>query len=127
MYDTAGNLTNTYSGQTPTSGACGTSGGTRLQYKYQGDSRVTSCGGKPGELCETIAPNREDHHLRLRHFRANNLGDTCLSAGGTTYTYDSESRVATVIDGNGKRTYSYDNMDPGHPDPLRSGDDLHPV
>ena len=31
--------------------------------------------------------------------------------GATTYTYDSESRVATVTDGNGKRTYSYDNMD----------------
>jgi RHS repeat-associated protein len=106
VYDTSGQVTDTYSGQ---SSPCdGHTGGIHAETRFQGDSGVTSCGGKTGEVCETLNGNGN-----ATTYGYDSLGEqTSVTPPSplhaTTITYDSDSRIATVTDGNGTRAYSYD-------------------
>ena len=109
VYDTAGNITDTYAGQ---SSPCdGTTGGIHTGSRYQGDPSV-SCGAKTGELCSVINGNGATTGYGYDS-NGNRTSVTPPSpAGGTTMTVDALSRVLSVIDGKGqKTTYSYDTLD----------------
>jgi RHS repeat-associated protein len=120
-YDTAGNITATYSGLAATSGTTncdGKSTGTgvsALTNAYQGDGSTT-CGGKTGELCTQTSGNGNtttygyDSSGELTSVTA--PGGSCTGTRKlcTSYSYQSNnSRVATVTDGKDQvTTYSYD-------------------
>jgi RHS repeat-associated protein len=109
IYDVAGNVTDTYAGQ---SSPCdGHTGGRHTASRYQGDPGV-SCGGKIGEVCSVTngaggtTSNGYDTNGQLTSVMPPS------PAGGTTITYDSLSRPSTVTDGKGqKQTPSYDSLD----------------
>jgi RHS repeat-associated protein len=109
VYDAAGNVTDTYAGQTPP--CAGDTGGVHTGTRYQGDPGV-SCGAKTGETCEVISGNGG---ATTYGYDSNGRGTSITPPsplGGETITYDALSRVSTVTDGNGsKTTYSYDNLD----------------
>ncbi len=109
VYDSAGNITDTYAGQA--SSCDGKTGGTHTGSRYQGDPGI-SCGGKTGQLCSTINGNGNS----TTYGYDSNGNMTSLTppspAGSTTITVDGLSRVSTVTDGKGqKTTYSYDGLD----------------
>jgi RHS repeat-associated protein len=122
-YDSSGNPTTTYSGLTPTAGTTNCDGKTTgtgvtsTVNAYQGDG-TTTCGAQPGELCTTTSGTGN-----VTTYAYNTTGQvTSVTAPGgactgtrklcTTYTYDSNGRVATVTNGkNQVTTYSYDNDD----------------
>lgn len=110
FYDSAGRLTDVYSDQS--SGCSGTKSGTHISATYQGDPGVTSCGGKPGQLCSTT----DAHGNTTTNAYDSNGNQTSVTPpsplGATTRTFDSLSRVLTVTDGNGnKTTFTYDKLD----------------
>lgn len=110
FYDSAGNLTDVYYGQS--SGCSGTKSGTHVSNAYQGDPGVTSCGGKTGELCSTTDAKGNT----TTYGYDSNGNQTSVTPpsplGATTRTFDSLSRVLTVTDGNGNKTsYTYDKLD----------------
>jgi RHS repeat-associated protein len=109
VYDTGGNVTDTYAGQ---SSPCdGDTGGIHTGSRYQGDPSV-SCGAKTGELCFVINGNGGTTAYGYDS-NGNVTGVTPPSPGGsTTITVDALSRVATVTDGKGqKSTYTHDKLD----------------
>jgi RHS repeat-associated protein len=109
VYDTAGNVTDTYAGQT--SPCDGDTGGVHTGTRYQGDPGV-SCGTQTGQTCEVISGN--GGITAYGYDSAGNVTSVTPPSplGGETITYDALSRVATVTDGNGnKTTYAYDNAD----------------
>jgi RHS repeat-associated protein len=109
VYDAAGNVTDTYAGQT--SPCAGDTGGVHTGTRYQGDPGV-SCGAKTGQTCEVIGGN--GGVTTYGYNSAGNVTSVTPSSplGGETITYDALSRVSTVTDGNGnKTTYTYDNLD----------------
>jgi RHS repeat-associated protein len=108
-YDTSGNLTDSYAGQT--SPCDGNTGGTHVQNKYQGDSGV-SCGAKTGELCSST-----DGGGNTTSYGFDSNGNvTSITPpsplGATTIVPDSLSRVSSVTDGKSQKTsYTYDTLD----------------
>jgi RHS repeat-associated protein len=109
VYDTAGNVTDTYSGQ---SSPCdGHTGGTHTATRYQGDPGVTSCGAKTGEVCSTTNGNGNTTSYGYDSLGEQTTVTPPTPLHATTITYDSAGRAATVTDGNGTRTYSYDGDD----------------
>ncbi|MHB8688127.1 MAG: RHS repeat-associated core domain-containing protein [Candidatus Dormibacteraceae bacterium] len=109
VYDSAGNVTDTYQGQT--SPCDGHTGGTHLGRRYQGDTGV-SCGAKTGELCSVFGGNGAS--TSYGYDSNGNITSVMPPSplGGTTITIDALSRTATVTDGKGqKTTYSYDTLD----------------
>ena len=109
VYDTAGNVTDTYAGQA--SPCDGNTGGIHTGSRYQGDTGV-SCGAKTGELCSVINGNGG---TTANGYNSNgNLTSVTppSPAGATTITVDALSRVLSVTDGKAqKTTYSYDTLD----------------
>jgi RHS repeat-associated protein len=110
VYDSAGNVTDIYSGQA--SGCDGKTAGIHTATRYQGDSGVTSCGGKTGQVCSTISGNGGT----TTYGYDSNGNVTSVTPpsplGATAITIDSLSRTATVTDGKSqKSTYSYDTLD----------------
>jgi RHS repeat-associated protein len=109
VYDTAGNVTDTYAGQA--TGCDGKTGGIHTATRYQGDLGV-SCGGKTGETCEVISG--DGGATTYGYDSEGNLTSVTPPSplGGETITYDSLSRVASATDGKGQKTsYTYDNLD----------------
>jgi RHS repeat-associated protein len=117
-YDTAGNLTNVYDGQ---SSPCdGRTGGANSCNAYQGDpsgtcgatSAVSCTNAKPGEICwaKDGKGNKTSYAYDLNHNLSLITPPTPLVA--TPIVSDSLSRVSSVTDGKGqKTTYSYDALD----------------
>ncbi len=109
VYDTAGNVTDTYAGQ---SSPCdGNTGGIHTGSRYQGDTGV-SCGAKTGELCSVINGNGG----ATAYGYDSNGNRTSVTppgpAGATTIIVDALSRVLSTTDGKSqKTTYSYDKLD----------------
>jgi RHS repeat-associated protein len=109
VYDSAGNVTDTYAGQT--SPCDGDTGGVHTATRYQGDPGI-SCGAKTGEVCEVI-----DGNGNVTTYAYNSAGEETgitppSPLGAETITYDALSRVASVTDGKSqKTTYSYDGVD----------------
>jgi RHS repeat-associated protein len=109
VYDTTGNITDTYAGQL--SGCDGKTGGIHTATRYQGDPGV-SCGGKTGETCEVISGN--GGATTYGYDSEGNLTSVTPPSplGGETITYDSLSRVASATDSNRQKTsYTYDALD----------------
>ena len=109
VYDSAGNLTDTYAGQT--SPCAGDTGGAHTGSRYQGDTGV-SCGGTTGEVCEVIDGKGNDTTYGYNSAGENTSITPPSPLGAETITYDSLSRVASVTDGKSqKTTSSYDGDD----------------
>ncbi len=137
-YDSAGRLTNAYSGQA--AGCDGQRGGNDTATSYQGDSGVSSCTSDgltttyPGILCSTSYANQasatntttyaytfaSSSPKTLTQLQATQPGGSCSAPRNlcTTTTYDALGRVFTTVDsastGGGagnKTTYCYDNLD----------------
>jgi RHS repeat-associated protein len=109
VYDTAGNLTDTYAGQA--SPCDGNTGGVHTATRYQGDPGV-SCGARTGQTCEVISGNGGT--TSYGYDSEGNLTSVTPPSplGGEAITYDPVSRVASVTDGKGQTTtYSYDHLD----------------
>jgi RHS repeat-associated protein len=108
-YDPSGNVTDSYSGQT--SPCDGSTGGTHVQNKFQGDSGV-SCGAKTGELCSTTDGNGNTTGYGFDS-NGNVTSITPPSPlGASTIVPDSLSRVSSVTDGLSQKTsYTYDKLD----------------
>ena len=123
-YDTAGNMTNTWTGQSSTSGTGTTrsctkpaSGGDDTVRTYEGDTGTPpGCNGKTGELCSTTTPNNIASGTATT-YKYNSAGQLTTVTPPTpqqptTYTYDPDGRVATVTDGAARTsTYTYDGDD----------------
>jgi RHS repeat-associated protein len=108
-YDTAGNLTDVYDGQTT---LCdGHTGGTHLRNAYQGDTGV-NCAAKTGELCSTT-DGKGNVTSYSYDGNGNLVGVTPPSPlGATTIVPDSLGRPASVTDGKGQKTsFVYDKSD----------------
>jgi RHS repeat-associated protein len=109
VYDTAGNVTDTYAAQIA---PCdGHTGGIHTGSRYQGDPGV-SCGAKTGQLCSVISGNGGT--TSYGYDSNGNLTSVVppSPAGATTSTVDALSRVLSVTDGKAqKTTYSYDTLD----------------
>jgi len=109
IYDTAGNATDTYAGQ---SSPCdGMTGGTHTATRYQGDPG-TSCGAKTGEICSVV--NANGGITTYGYDSGGNLTNVSPPSpiGGESLVVDTLSRASTVTDGKGqKTTYSYDKLD----------------
>jgi RHS repeat-associated protein len=109
VYDTAGNLTDTYDGQ---SSPCdGHTTGSHFTNAYQGDGS-TACGAKTGELCSTTDAKAN----RTAYGYDGNGNLTSISPpsplGATSIVPDALSRPSSVTDGKGqKTTYTYDGLD----------------
>lgn len=106
VYDTAGQVTDTYAGQ---AAPCdGLTGGVHTATRYQGDPGVTSCGGTSGAVCATISGNGNTTTNTYDSLGQLTSSTPPAPAAAIAYTYDSSSRIATISDGNGTRTFSYD-------------------
>lgn len=117
-YDTAGNLTNVYDGQ---SSPCdGATGGVNSCNAYQGDPTGT-CGATAtvsctnavsGELC--WSKDGKGNKTTFAYDTNHNLTSITPPSplGATTLVVDSLSRISSVTDGKSqKTTYSYDGLD----------------
>src|ERR1035441_4873525 len=125
-YDTNGNQTTTTSGLTPVGGAgtncdnaTGGSGSTPTTVTNTYQTATSGCGAKIGELCTTTSGLG---HVTTYGYDANGNVTSVIQPGGsctpgsrslcTTITYDALSRPVTVTDGKGQKTsYSYDIWD----------------
>jgi RHS repeat-associated protein len=90
----------------------GKTAGTHLIDKYQGDTGVPSCGGKPGELCSTT--NGNGNTTNYTYDANGNLTTITPPSplGATTIVPDSLGRVSSVTDGKGQKTsFTYDKAD----------------
>lgn len=108
-YDTAGNLSNVYDGQT--SPCSGLTGGAHYTNAYQGDG-TTTCGGKTGELCSSTDP--KGNVVSYAYDSSGNLTSITPPSplGATTITPDALSRPQKVNDGKGQlTTYTFDPLD----------------
>jgi len=117
-YDTSGNMTDTYSGQSSgTSGCAGLTGGTHQSNAYQGDTGVPNCGpsgaaAKTGELCSTT--DGAGHKTSFTYDGNGNLTTISPPAplGSTSVTVDGDGRATAVTDGASRSTkYFYDGDD----------------
>jgi len=111
FYDSNGNLTDVYDGQT-TSNCDGLTGGTHLIDKYQGDTGVSCTGAKTGELCSTT--NGNGNTTNYSYDANGNLATVTPPnpLGATTITSDSLGRIASITDGKGQKTsFIYDKAD----------------
>lgn len=116
VYDNAGNLTQTNSGQS--SSSCGTTSGVQTNNWYQGDGG-TSCAAKTGELCAST-DGRGLYTYYSYDTHGNPTGKTGPGPhGAVSLTVDSLTNdVTTVTDGKGQTTkYFYDKL--GHLTELR--------
>jgi RHS repeat-associated protein len=112
-YDTVGNITDTYGGET--SGCAGVyTSSNHYSNTYQNSSHTAPCifgTGVPGELCTTT-----DTKGTTTYGYDSNGNLIAISPpspqGGTTITVDSLSRPTSIVDGNGNTlTISYDGLD----------------
>jgi RHS repeat-associated protein len=137
-YDAAGNLTDTYAGQS--SGCDGLTGGSHFNNSYQGDSGVSSCTSDgltttyKGILCSTSYPNQAGGSNKINYtytfastapktlqkLAVTQPGGTCSTPRKLcmTYSYDADTRLTSVQDSssaNGSTgtltTYCYDGDD----------------
>lgn len=110
-YDTAGNLTDVYPGQTTSPCNTAPPSGTHLINKYDGDPGV-DCSPKTGQLCATI--NGRGYTTSYSYDSAGNLTRITppTGLGATVITPDALGRPADVTDGKGQKTsYTYDGAD----------------
>jgi RHS repeat-associated protein len=117
-YDTTGNMTDTYSGQSSgTSGCAGGTGGTHQSNAYQGDTGVPNCGpsgaaAKSGELCSTT--DGAGHKTSFTYDSNGNLTTVAPPAplGSTSVSVDGDGRSTSITDGASRTTkYFYDGND----------------
>lgn len=125
-YDSNGNQTSTTSGLTPVGGlgsncdnGTGGSGSTPTTVTNTYQTGTSGCGAKIGELCTTTSGLG---HVTTYGYDSNGNVTSVVQPGGsctlgsrslcTTITYDALSRPITVTDGKGQTTtYSYDSWD----------------
>ena len=110
-YDTLGNATDSYDGQT---GACDMlTGGIHTSRVMQNAAGTLCSTGKPGEVCSTT--DGRGNTTSYNYDSAGNLSGVTppVPLQPTTVVPDATtSRVTSVTDGKGqKRTYSYDPLD----------------
>lgn len=122
QYDTVGNVTDARSGQTGTT--CGTTGGDRTTYHYQGGSKpgggTWACGGRSGQVCAVTDPVGSstpavlDRTTSYAYDTGGNLTGVTPPAplGATSIVPDGLSRTSSVTDGKAQVTsYTYDAYD----------------
>jgi RHS repeat-associated protein len=125
-YDAVGNATDAYDGQTPASGTCGVTTGTRTSVKYQGGTynavAVPSCTANglttthKGIVCATV--DGKGNTTTYGHDNNGNLTTITPPAplGVRTVVTDALSRIVSITDGRAgaaqtKTTACYDTYD----------------